>query len=218
MKLSFQPPQPKRSRELVPLTETDLVKVSALQVRLQVLLDAKETVFLQTKRDSNYLFQVAPARFYLCLDFDASVDERSVIQLTFTERNTKHTFRARLLSSPDGIDACLYLLGEYVARSGQIIVHEVINFETGKKRKTDSTVFRQAVQELREELEPRVKAELEAKWQAIIARDLLQIAQAELDRKKVETEQRIQELLGNGRLDLYPPNQEELTKFLFEDC
>jgi hypothetical protein len=78
-------------------------------------------------------------------------------------------------------------------------------------------VMQQAVQELKAEMEPRVKAALVAKWEPIITRDLLQRSQSDLDRKKIEVEGRLKEIQVAQALNLFPPNQEELANIINQD-
>jgi hypothetical protein len=208
-----------------PLSPNELSKADKIHRCLQNLLKEGKEIQLEADTKHAYLFSIVPQRFYLCLDFDHWIWDQLVVDLTLKVEEKHFFFRAGILSELEDTSSTLYLKVEYVPVFGRescpLVVREATRHAPGKKAKVaepDSVmVMQQAVQELKAEMEPRVKAALVAKWEPIITRDLLQRSQSDLDRKRIEVEGRLKEIQVAQALNLFPPNQEELANIIDQD-
>ena len=220
----------KRDREepkkyaATPLSKFELSEADRLHHFLQTQGFSKLPCLLTASSAHQKLFMKLKI-IYLCLDFADTTDDRKIIQFCFTNEGKKETFRAAFQTSPWALaESVLYVTAEYFgvySSECNLRVQDVYRSPFHKKAKVaepDSVlVMQQAVRELKTEMEPRVKAALTAKWEPIIAFDLLQRSQSDLDRKKIEVEGRLKDIQVAQALNLFPPNQEELANIMKDD-
>lgn len=213
-----------KQKAATPLTKFELSEADRIHHLLQVCRISGKAYNLHTDGIYRKIYEGAKKPVYLCLDFPDTTPAHSVKEFRFTDGVKTETFRASVWYTMGVPGSSLYLTVEFNQMHDSdcclslLDVYRGLSSKKAKLTPPDSVrVMQQAVNELKTEMEPRVRATLTAKWESIIARDLLQVAQADLDRKKAEVESRLKDIQVAQALNLFPPNQQEITNILDQD-